>query len=85
MEYQKMKVTDFIKNYCAYCDDFDSSTGCRAYLDEECDEAFVQPLWHGKKMCDRVTDFCNKRSKKETEDSMKTSRKTSFVPDIKKK
>lgn len=36
-----MKVTDFIKNYCAYCDDFDRSTGCRAYLDEECDEAFV--------------------------------------------
>ena len=36
-----MKVTDFIKNYCAYCDDFDYSEGCHAYLGEECDEAFV--------------------------------------------
>ena len=33
-------------------------------------------------MRDRVIEFCNKRSKKETEDSMKTSRKTSFVPRI---
>ena len=35
-------------------------------------------------MRNRVIEFCNKRSKKETEDRMKTSRKTSFVPGIKK-
>ena len=35
-------------------------------------------------MRNKVIEFCNKRSKKETEDSMKTSRKTSFVPGIKK-
>ena len=79
-----MKVKDFIKKYCAYCDDFDYSEGCHAYLGEECDEAFVQPLWHGKKMCDRVTDFCHERRRKETEDSMKTSRKTGSAPVIKK-
>ena len=33
-----MKVTDFIKNYCAYCDDFDRSTGCHAYSVEECNK-----------------------------------------------
>lgn len=79
-----MEAKEFIKRYCIYCDDFDRYSGCNAFLDEECDEAFVQPLWHGKKMCDRVTDFCHKRSKKETEDSMKNNKKTCLTPTIKK-
>lgn len=35
-------------------------------------------------MCDRVTDFCHKRSKKETENSMKNNKKTCLTPTIKK-
>ena len=62
-----MKTTDFIKRYCIgmTCPDFDNRYGCRAYLDEECDEAYSYPKWHGLKMADRVSILCEKRHKKE--------------------
>lgn len=61
-----MKTDDFIKMYCigTTCPDFDERYGCRAYDGEECDEAFSQPIWHGLKMADRVTMFCEKRTER---------------------
>ena len=63
---QEMKTDDFIKMYCigTTCPDFDNRYGCRAYDGEECDEAFSQPIWHGLKMADRVTMFCEKKNLK---------------------
>ena len=39
--------------------------GCHAYNGEECDAAFEHKLWRGKKMADRVTDYCVKKLRKE--------------------
>lgn len=60
-----MRTAEFIKKFCAYgfCPYFDSDCGCRAYLDEECDEAFYSRLWRGKTMRERVDEFCEKRLK----------------------
>lgn len=55
-----MRVQEFIRHYCCNCDAFDW-TGCPAYLDEECDEAFYHPLWHGKTMRERVDAYCDKK------------------------
>lgn len=63
-----MKTADFIKEYCVgtWCPDFDHRYGCRAYIGEECDEAYGYPRWRGLKMSDRVTMFCEKKERKET-------------------
>ena len=58
-----MKTADFIKQHCVgeTCPDFDYRYGCRAYIDEECDEAFTHPIWRGLKMADRITMLCEKQ------------------------
>lgn len=58
-----MTTADFIKRYCigTACPDFDGRYGCRAYIDEECDEAFNHPRWRGLKMADRITRLCEKQ------------------------
>lgn len=55
-----MKTKEFIERYCCCCDMFDWA-GCSAYIDEECDEAFVQPRWHDKTMRERIDAYCNKK------------------------
>ena len=62
-----MRTSEFIEKFCAYgfCPYFDYDYGCRAYLGEECDEAFHSRRWHGKTMRERVDEFCEKRLKKE--------------------
>ena len=61
-----MKTKDFIKLHCFGCDDFcgpGECGGCHSYLDEECDEAFCHPLYRGKKMVDRVNEYCHSHDK----------------------
>lgn len=60
---REVKTADFIKEHCVRetCQYFDDRYGCRAYDGEECDEAFVQPIWHGLKMVDRVNMLCENR------------------------
>ncbi len=60
-----MRTAEFIKKFCTYgfCHYFDSDYGCRAYLGEECDEAFHSKHWHGKTMRERIDEFCEKRLK----------------------
>lgn len=62
-----MRTADFIKKHCIWtmCPDFDRD-GCHAYDGEECDAAFGHKRWRGKKMADRVTDYCEKQMKKGT-------------------
>lgn len=60
-----MRTSEFIKKVCVdtFCPYFDSDYGCRAYLGEECDEAFHRRQWHGKTMRERIDEFCAKRLK----------------------
>lgn len=60
-----MRTSEFIKKFCIYtfCPYFNHDYGCRAYIGEECDEAFNSGRWHGKTMCERIDEFCEKRRK----------------------
>ena len=62
---REVKTADFIKMYCIgqTCPDFDGRYGCRAYIDEECDEAYGQPRWRGLKMTDRINNLCEREYK----------------------
>lgn len=59
-----MRTKDFINEHCigTMCPDFDMVDGCRAYDGEECDAAFNHKHWHGMKMADRVTMYCEKKN-----------------------
>ena len=61
-----MKTADFIKKYCigTTCPNFSCDDGCHAYDGEECDAAFVHERWRGKRMADRVTNYCEKHAMK---------------------
>lgn len=60
-----MRTSKFIKYVCVdtFCPYFNHDYGCRAYHDEECDEAFYSKHWRGKTMRERVDEFCEKRLK----------------------
>ena len=57
-----MRTEEFVKTYCigSWCPNFES-TGCRAYLDEECDEAYWHPRWRGKSMVERIDEYCQRK------------------------
>lgn len=56
-----MRVKEFIADHCSCCDDYDPDLGCRAYLNEECDEAHAEPKFKGKTMRLRIDEYCAKR------------------------
>jgi hypothetical protein len=60
-----MRTSEFIKNVCVNtcCPYFHYDYGCRAYYDEECDEALYSQYWRGKTMRERIDMFCEKRLK----------------------
>ena len=68
-----MRTSEFIKNFCSgsFCPDFDYDYGCRAYIGEECDEAFNSGFWRGKSMCERINEFCEKRLKNKNKNNKK--------------